>query len=148
MSSNHSICCGQTEVPVLDYFQRTYVGVPGRGGRHRGLIPLMFTITLWNMHDRVQANLPRTNNNLEGWHNGFGGRFEVTRTGIWKFIDIIKQDNAVHHTNIAQFQAGGLPLKQRKNYRELNDRLRRLVNACPNRQRIEYLRISHNLAEF
>jgi len=46
---------GQPEVPVEDYFQRTYVGVPRQGGRHRGIIPPMFPNTLWNMHDRITS---------------------------------------------------------------------------------------------
>ena len=49
------------------YFQKTYVGQMVNGRE----IPGIFPYQLWNMHERVKNNLPRTNNSLEGWHNGF-----------------------------------------------------------------------------
>lgn len=78
--------CSLVERPVLDYFEITYIGTPRRGGRHRGLNRPTFPIDLWNMHDRVLMNLPRTNNHLEGWHNGFAERFERTHPDVWKFF--------------------------------------------------------------
>ena len=140
--------CGQTELPILNYFESTYVGVPRRGGRQRGMAPPMFPVALWNCYDRVQANIPRTTNNVEGWHNGFAGRFEETYPNIWKFIDTLKKENGVQHLNIAQFMAGRMPTKQRKTYRELNTRINTIVGDYANRQRIDYLRaISYNLKD-
>ena len=53
---------------VLDYVEDTYIGRQRRG-RPRD-IP-MFPIQIWNMYDRTLALLPRTNNNVEGWHKRF-----------------------------------------------------------------------------
>ena len=48
--------------PVVDYFEDTYVGRP----QHRGRRPPIFGNDLWNMFDRAQDELPRTNNSVEG----------------------------------------------------------------------------------
>ena len=37
----------------------------------RGRRPPIFNNDLWNMFDRSQDELPRTNNSVEGWHRSF-----------------------------------------------------------------------------
>ena len=59
--SNHA---GNQEQVILDYFESN-IGELRRGRR---LVP-RFPHTMWNMSLRVQNELPRTNNDLEGWHN-------------------------------------------------------------------------------
>ena len=59
--SNHA---GNQEQVILDYFESN-IGELRRGRR---LAP-RFPHTMWNMSLRVQNELPRTNNDLEGWHN-------------------------------------------------------------------------------
>ena len=48
----------------LQYFEKTWIGLEHHGRRHRPL----FSIELWNVRDRVERALPRTNNSVEGWH--------------------------------------------------------------------------------
>ena len=55
---------------VLDYFEDTYIGRPRR---NRQRAAPTFSIDLWNMFQRAQGGLPRTNNNIEGWHQHFQG---------------------------------------------------------------------------
>ena len=38
--------------------------------------------TLWSVYDRVVANLPRSNNCVEGWRNAFATRVTVTHPTI------------------------------------------------------------------
>ena len=47
--------------PVIDYFEDTYVGRP----QYRGRRPPIIGNDLWNMFDRAQDELPRTNNFVE-----------------------------------------------------------------------------------
>ena len=54
--------CGNAEQPILNYFENTFVGEV-RGGQR--FLP-MFPRVLWNVSSRVQNNLHRTNNYLEG----------------------------------------------------------------------------------
>ena len=48
----------------ITYFERTWVG---RRGRRRPL----YDIHRWNQRERVLQGLMATNNNVEGFHNGF-----------------------------------------------------------------------------
>src|SRR5277367_6272891 len=51
---------------LRDYFEDTYIGrVVGR--RRRRQQPL-FPPPVWNVNDRIQEHLPRTNNCIEAWH--------------------------------------------------------------------------------
>lgn len=47
-----------------------------RGRRRRPL----FTISLWNVHGRVEQDIPRTNNSIEGWHDSFDLRVQCHHT--------------------------------------------------------------------
>ena len=47
----------------ISYFERTWLGSPST-------VPL-FDRFLWTQFDSVLAGLPRSNNIVEGWHNGF-----------------------------------------------------------------------------
>ena len=58
---------GNQEQVILDYFESTYIGEMRRGRR----LPPRFSHAMWNMNLRIQQDLLRTNNDLEGWHNRF-----------------------------------------------------------------------------
>ena len=64
--NNHA---GVEKQAVLDYFERNYIGELQCGRRLEPRYPH----TLWNVNLRVHENLPRTNNNLEGWIIDFHG---------------------------------------------------------------------------
>ena len=69
---------------VLDYFEDNYIGRQRRG-RPRAIPP--FPIELWNMFDRTQEELPRTNNSIEGWHHRFSLNCDGMHPSLGKFID-------------------------------------------------------------
>ena len=62
----------------LSYFEATWIGVVQRGRRRRPL----FSVSLWNVHGRVEQDLPRTNNSIEGWHHSFDLRVAITHPTI------------------------------------------------------------------
>ena len=49
---------------VTNYFEDTYIDRPTRRYRR----PPRFDTSVWNMYSRVQDDLPKTNNAVEGWH--------------------------------------------------------------------------------
>ncbi|CAF1011078.1 unnamed protein product, partial [Brachionus calyciflorus] len=49
----------------INYVQNNYIGTIQQG---RQMSP-RFPIELWNLHDRVKLDLPRTNNDIESWHS-------------------------------------------------------------------------------
>ena len=66
------------------------------------------------MHNRVLNELPRTNNNLEGWYTRFSTMFRQTHPSIWEFIDTLKLDASHNRMLIAQMLAGAAPPPQKK----------------------------------
>ena len=93
-------------------------------------------------------HLPHTNNDLEGWHTRFSGSFLHHHAHIWKFIDNLKQDSSLNHLKMAQMVDGSAEPPQRRIYREINERIRTLVDGYENNNIIDFLRgISYNLAQ-
>ena len=50
--------------PIIDYFENNYRGVMHRRGRRRPRFPL----ELWNLNNRVEEEIPKTNNHVEAYH--------------------------------------------------------------------------------
>ena len=119
------------EEQVLDYFQTYYIGKLRRG---RHLEP-RYPHTLWNMNE----NLPRTSNDLEGWHNRFSSSFTHHHTHVWKFIDDLKEDSSLNHSLMAKMIAGASNPLQRCIYREVNERIQRLVVGYQKNDIIDFL---------
>ena len=70
------------------------------------------------MNLRVKNDLPRTNNDLEGWHNRFAGTFQQRHAHILNFIKGLQYDSALNHHSMAQLLAGAVAQPQRKIYSE------------------------------
>ena len=68
--------------PVLDYFEDNYIGIKLR--RARANPP--FAHAVWNVHERAEQELPRTNNNIEGWHRRLQAVVSAYDPSIWKCI--------------------------------------------------------------
>ena len=49
-----------------------------------------FDHTLWNIYDRVIADLPRSNNSVEGWHSAFANHVTITHPTIKKLTEKIR----------------------------------------------------------
>ena len=81
----------------LECFEDTYIGRFRQNEPRR--IPL-FPIDVWNMFNRTDQELPRTNNSIEGWHRSFQGHLSACHPNFWKFINIFKKEQAYVHTSI------------------------------------------------
>ena len=68
---------------LLQYFEDTYIGRYCRNAPRR---PPLFAINLWNMFNRTDDELPRTNNSVEGWHRSFQGHVSACNPVFWKFF--------------------------------------------------------------
>ena len=63
-----------------------------------------------------------------------------------KFLEVLQKEETVVRVEILQNEGGHQPPPQRR-YVDCNQRILRIVDDFPNRQRIDYLRsIAHNLA--
>ena len=62
------------------YVERTWIGSVN------GPTAPIFDTFLWNQYDAVLAGLPRSNNLVEGWHNGFQTLFGTSNPKLWTFL--------------------------------------------------------------
>ena len=101
---------------------------------------------MWNMHDRVCDDLPRTINSLEGWHNHLQANITSSHPNIWRFLQVLKTEQALNDTIINQMLAGQEPPSKRKKYQDATKRIANIVQDYENREIVDFLRgIAHNL---
>ena len=87
---------------LLDYFEDTYIGRPGRRQRRDP----GFTHGMWNMNERTLDELPCINNNIQGWHRGFQSLIGSCHPNIWTFLGKLKRQQSLHHVQHTQILAG------------------------------------------
>jgi len=128
--------------PILDYFEDNFIGRKDRRGVRKSPA---FPVALWNISQRVVNTLPRTNNSVEGWHNGFQRTLMCSHPSLWKLIEHLQKEERLQKFSITQLLAGQTcPTK--KVYRISNDRITAIVNDYHNRTILDYLRsIAYNL---
>ena len=76
----------------LVYYESTWLGITQRGRRRRPI----FDVDVWSVYTRVQDNLPRTNNSLEGWHHAFKRRLNITHPTVLKLLKVIRNEQAAN----------------------------------------------------
>jgi len=129
--------------PVADYFEDSYIGRPQRRGRRQPT----YAIEMWNMHRRSEAELPKTNNSVEGWHRSFQSNVGSFHPTIWKFIGFIQREQALQQVHCTQILAGHPSQPPRKKYADSNARILTIVRSYRDRNILDYLRgIAHNLS--
>ena len=129
---------------LIDYFEDTWIGRPSRRGTRR---EPKFKVSMWNCFNNMTENLPKTNNNIEGWHNGFQRLISAHHPNIWNFIKAIKKEQSISELKYEQLLSGVLNNSSRRIYRDAATRLRIIVGMWnENVDPIEYLKsIAHNL---
>ncbi|KAK7102956.1 hypothetical protein V1264_021106 [Littorina saxatilis] len=129
---------------VADYLEDTYIGRRvGRNARRRN--PL-FPSEMWNQYERTDDDMPRTNNHCEGWHRRFQSNVGAHHPNFWKFLEVLRREEAAGRAEIAQHIAGHPPPPKRRKYKDSNERILRLVRSYDNRNRDTYLLgIAHNV---
>ena len=103
-----------------------------------------FPHAMWNMNLRVQNDLPRTNNDLEGWHNRFAGAFQQRHAHSLKGCKTIQRGII---TQLPKLLAWAAAQTQRRIYSDITERIQTLGNGYANNNVIGFLTgISYNLA--
>ena len=127
----------------LSYFEATWIGVVQRGRRRRPL----FAISLWNVNSRVEQDLPRTNNSIEGWHHSFDLRVAITHPTLRRFSAKLVKEQASNELLLEQVLARIPPVPPKKKYQVINERLKNIVSEFDTYENmITYCRaIAHNL---
>ncbi|XP_076069967.1 uncharacterized protein LOC143041794 [Oratosquilla oratoria] len=108
---------------LVSYFETYYIrGVRGRGQRRRRVEPV-FPIHLWNVHERTENGMPRTNNYVEGFHNALRTSVTNVHPNIWSLIVALKHKEALSTTRIAHLNRGD-SVTSKKKYRDANQRIK------------------------
>ena len=135
---------GNVAEELLACFENTYVGrFPLNAPRNNPI----FSIELWNMFHRTDAELPRTKNSVEGWHRSFQGHFSSWHPSFWTFLRVLRNEESVIRVDILQQLGGHVDPPRRARYIDCKVHIVRIVDDYPNRELIPYLRvIAHNIA--
>ena len=125
-------------LPIVDYYEDTWIGRPGRRNTRR---PPKFEIEMWSCFERVQEDLPKTNNVIEGWHRTFLHQVSGCHPTIWKFLAELRREQAPTEINIEKLLGGIGCNTGRKKYRKSAERLKSLTDKFFEYQNvIDYLR--------
>ncbi|XP_046342249.1 uncharacterized protein LOC124123059 [Haliotis rufescens] len=82
-----------------------------------------FPILLWNHNDTTG---PRTNNNLEGFHNKLNRSLPHQHPNIYRLIEVFRMIEKAVKVKLAQINLGAPEPSRKRVYREVDNRLQRL----------------------
>ncbi|CAF4664855.1 unnamed protein product [Rotaria sp. Silwood2] len=99
----------------------------------------LFDHKLWNIHDRVAAAVPRSNNSVEGWHNAFANRVSISHPTVIKLTEKIRREQSKFEVDIVKILQGHDIKTKKACYRRLDERITRLVNAYDSSQLHQFL---------
>ena len=130
------------EIPLdmsefVDYYERVWIGTDDT--------PAMFDFWLWNQHDAVLAGIPRSNNIVEGWHNGFARLLGCSNPTIWKFLETVKKEQTLTCVKNVKCMMREEPEPQARKWRRYNERLDRLVDDVDSMESIDFIERVGNL---
>lgn len=110
---------------IVKYFQTTYIGY---FNNETNLFNLsLFKINFWNITDRIEESLPRTNNYIEGWHNRINSSFMNPHPNIYKFIRKLKEEMDLIFVQIIE-QNKGIQIYKSKKYKQIDSNIINLYN--------------------
>ena len=128
---------------ILDYIEDYYIGAYRRG-HYRAP---RFAYDMWGVCDRVQNELPRTNNDVEGWHKRFNRHVGCHHANLWKLIEVLKNEEDISQIELLHIQQGRVQQNANPVYARINARVNTVVNDYANRGRhLDCLRgIAYNI---
>ena len=81
----------------------------------------------------------RTNNGIEGWHNGLNHLGDCSHPNVYKFISILKKDMLKSKIKIEEDTAGHVRAPRRTTYVDFDVRVKNIVLEYDAAIKIEYL---------
>lgn len=98
-----------------------------------------FEHQMWNVYDRVLADLPRSNNSVEGWHSAFATRVAIAHPTPKKLVEKIHREQSRFEVDVAHLLQGHQPKPKKACYRKLDERVKRIVQNYDSPQMLDYL---------
>ena len=114
----------------------------GQKRRARRLKPT-YEAVVWNVHDRIRNDQPRTNNAIEGFHSGLSSHITNSHPSIWKLIDGLKVAHHKSRKKITEYDRGD-DFDQKAIYQRITKRLKNLVtrydSSMPISEKIKFVK--------
>lgn len=114
---------------LLAYFQNTYVYRVSRKGTQE---KAMYEPSIWNVHSVTTAGSPRTNNQVEGWHNKIAKACGTTHKDIFKFLIGLRKEQCDTEHTISRVGAGNVPAARKPQYIASEKKILKIVNKFNN----------------
>ncbi|CAF1387158.1 unnamed protein product [Didymodactylos carnosus] len=130
--------------PSDRYFEDNYIGSIACNNRRK---PPRFPLSMWNCFERLENDLPRTNNPVEGWNNAMNQFVGAAHPVIYKIIQDIKKEQHSTQILIEKFESGSMKLSRRAKYEKIDQKLQHLVtqyNIMSKAEYFKHLRILFN----
>lgn len=92
-------------LPLLQYFGRNYIGIVENNKQ----VAPKFNIPIWNNFNILeysQDQVPRTNNMMEGWHNGFHRAVGCDHPTFWRLLEAIRKEQQYQEKNLENIASG------------------------------------------
>ena len=98
----------------------------------------LYPVSFWNVKKRVDEDLPRTNNAVEGFHSVLRSSITCKHPNIRKFIAALKKEEELQQTKIIHVNRGDTPARK-KIYTNIDRQLKTLVNTYDNSNKVSFL---------
>lgn len=121
------------------YFDEFYVHGPA--GKKHGRRP-KFSPQLWSVYENVLNHLPRTSNNLEGWHTKWNGLLRTENPSIYTVLKQFQHEERNGNVEYLRVLQGEPSLKRRKKVVRKDEQLEKLVrnyDRDPRKEHLDYL---------
>lgn len=83
---------------------------------------------MWNCHEAVLNQTPRTNNDVEGWHRGFSSKLNVSHASLWKFFNPLQLEQSPTENKYSDMTAGKSDNNRKRKYVDYDERLLDVVS--------------------
>ena len=88
----------------------------------------LFPIKIWNVRERILANIPRYNKADEGYHNMVRSSVTSVHPNLWKLCGALAKEEAMAQAKITQNRCMDC-VKRKKKYEVIDKRLKKLVEG-------------------
>ncbi|KAG0439352.1 hypothetical protein DMUE_2486 [Dictyocoela muelleri] len=97
----------------------------------------IFSVNFWSIHERILKDIPKTKNNLEGWHKTINSNFIVSHPSIYELGYELKKQHARVENNISK----SYYTTDSTNSRDNNNQLKSILVKYNEYYDINYLKI-------